>query len=167
MSANATALLAARFHHILELIDRGALARAEHELRHDALPTLRALGLFQENPDEPALSAERSASSAPPERLRVGPIVIDVAGHVAWLDGRALRLPHREFGLLVHFARHENRVCTRRALVAAIWADRELLSTRTVDIHVYRLRMKLAPHTDLIATVRNVGYVLRTEARAH
>jgi two-component system, OmpR family, response regulator RegX3 len=163
VAANTTELFAARFQSILQLIDRGALERAEHELRHDALPTLRALLRTEgESPSEQGEAASRATS-----RLVVGPISIDVEGHVAWVDGREVRLPHREFGLLVYFARHEGRVCTRRALVAAIWADRELASTRTVDIHVYRLRMKLAPYTDLIETVRNVGYVLRTAGGAH
>jgi DNA-binding response OmpR family regulator len=58
-------------------------------------------------------------------------------------------------------------VCTREELLTQIWAERRLSSDRTVDIHVYRLRTKLAGMPHLIETIRNVGYVIRVEGNRH
>lgn len=98
------------------------------------------------------------------ERIVIGAMSIDLASHEVWLGKERVHLTHREFALLSFLARHRGRVCTREQIVAAVWGDRSLTSNRTVDIHVYRLRNKLTPHTDLLDTVRNVGYILRTSS---
>jgi len=100
------------------------------------------------------------ATSAEP--LRLGPLTIDLAAHEVWGGGRRIELAHREFALLVFLLERRGRVCNRTAIVSAVWADRRLASHRTVDIHVYRLRTKLAPHGALIETVRHVGYIVRS-----
>ena len=67
------------------------------------------------------------------------------------------------FALLSFLARNRGRACTREELVVHVWTERELTSARTVDIHVHRLRQKLGrPFSELLETLRNVGYKLRT-----
>ena len=84
---------------------------------------------------------------------------IDEASYTAQLDGRALDLTFKEFELLKHLAQHPGRVFTRPQLLQEVWGYDYFGGTRTVDVHVRRLRAKLGPeHEALIGTVRNVGY---------
>ncbi|WP_374928051.1 winged helix-turn-helix domain-containing protein [Kytococcus sedentarius] len=105
---------------------------------------------------------------APPaedaDRIDLGELVIHRDSWSARLRGRTLDLTFREFELLAHLAAHPGRVFTREELLDDLWEGTRLSGTRTVDVHVRRLRSKLGPeHEGLIATVRNVGY--RMEAR--
>jgi len=89
--------------------------------------------------------------------LVFGELVIDEA--TARLKGRALVLTYKEFELLKYLAQHTGRVFTRAQLLREIWGYDFFGGTRTVDVHVRRLRAKLGPqHEQLIGTVRNVGY---------
>ncbi len=75
--------------------------------------------------------------------------------------GRALDLTYKEFELLKYLAQHPGRVFTRAQLLQEVWGYDYYGGTRTVDVHVRRLRAKLGPdHEALIGTVRNVGYRL-------
>ena len=81
----------------------------------------------------------------------------------AHLGGRRLDFTHQEFELLRFLAQHRGRVFTRDQLLQRVWGYQYAGGTRTVDIHVRRVRAKLGPVTGgLIATVRNVGYKLRS-----
>ncbi|MFT3923120.1 MAG: winged helix-turn-helix domain-containing protein [Myxococcales bacterium] len=94
--------------------------------------------------------------------IRLGELTVDLAGHEVFVSGRRIPLTHREFGLLRHLAVNRGRACSREELVLNVWADRELTSLRTVDIHVHRLRHKLGPcFSEHLETLRNVGYKLR------
>ena len=97
------------------------------------------------------------------ERLKVGDLHIDLAGYgEAHLRDRKLELTHQEFELLKFLAQHRGKVWTREQLLSKVWGYRYFGGTRTVDIHVRRLRAKLgAPADDMIETVRNVGYKMR------
>jgi DNA-binding response OmpR family regulator len=89
----------------------------------------------------------------------LGDLVIDDRTYLARLDGRPLNLTHKEFELLNHLARHPGKVFTREHLLQEVWGVAFVGGTRTVDVHVRRLRSKFGTdYQSLIATVRNVGY---------
>lgn len=103
----------------------------------------------------------RFAAFAGAERVKVGELEIDLLGYEARLRDRKLELTHQEFELLKFLARHPGKVWTREQLLSKVWGYRHYGTTRTVDIHVRRLRAKLGTPADLmIETVRNVGYKL-------
>ena len=74
------------------------------------------------------------------------------------MHGRTLDLTFKEFELLRFFATHPSRVFTREQLLSEVWGYDYFGGTRTVDVHVRRLRAKLGDMESLIGTVRNVGY---------
>ena len=91
--------------------------------------------------------------------MRSGELVIDEGSYTAKLKGRSLDLTFKEFELLKFLAQHPGRVFTRAVLLQEVWGYDYFGGTRTVDVHVRRLRAKLgAEHEALIGTVRNVGY---------
>ncbi len=93
------------------------------------------------------------------EEIRSGELAIDEVTYQARLAGRALDLTFKEFELLKYLAQHPGRVFTRAQLLQEVWGYDYFGGTRTVDVHVRRLRAKLGPeHEALIGTVRNVGY---------
>lgn len=99
-----------------------------------------------------------------PEEIRQGELVIDEATYTAKLHGRALDLTFKEFELLKFLAQSPGRVFSRAQLLQEVWGYDYFGGTRTVDVHVRRLRMKLgSDFEDLIGTVRNVGYRFETE----
>jgi len=103
----------------------------------------------------------RTAAFGSDEVLKLDELVIDIAGHEARLGGRRLQLTHQEFELLRFLAQHRGRAFTRDQLLERVWGYRYAGGTRTVDIHVRRVRAKLGPVAGtLIETVRNVGYKL-------
>lgn len=92
-------------------------------------------------------------------RLEVGDLTIDETTYTARLGGTALDLTYKEFELLKFLALHPGRVFTRAHLVQEVWGYDYFGGTRTVDVHVRRLRAKLGTeHEAMIGTVRNVGY---------
>ncbi len=95
----------------------------------------------------------------PAEEVRSGELVIDEATYSARISGVALDLTFKEFELLKFLAQHPRRVFTRSQLLQEVWGYDYFGGTRTVDVHVRRLRAKLGTENEsLIGTVRNVGY---------
>lgn len=91
--------------------------------------------------------------------IRSGGLSIDDVSYTARLDGRLLDLTYKEFELVKFLAQHQGRVFTRQHLLQEVWGYDYFGGTRTVDVHIRRLRAKLGPdHETLIGTVRNVGY---------
>ncbi len=103
----------------------------------------------------------RTATFGSDELLKIDDLVIDIAGYEVRLAGRRIELTHQEFELLRYLAQHRGRVFTREALLERTWGYRYAGGTRTVDIHVRRVRAKLGEMGTLIETVRNVGYKMR------
>jgi DNA-binding response OmpR family regulator len=94
-----------------------------------------------------------------PEEIRSGDLHIDEVTYTAKLRSRTLDLTFKEFELLKFLAQHPGRVFTRAVLLQEVWGYDYFGGTRTVDVHVRRLRAKLGTeHEGLIGTVRNVGY---------
>ena len=92
------------------------------------------------------------------EEVRSGELVIDEATYSARIRGAALDLTFKEFELLKYLAQHPGRVFTRSQLLQEVWGYDYFGGTRTVDVHVRRLRAKLGDLESLIGTVHNVGY---------
>ena len=91
--------------------------------------------------------------------IRAGELTIDPDTYAAKLKGRPLDLTYKEFELLKFLAQHPGRVFTRDQLLREVWGYDYFGGTRTVDVHVRRLRAKLgAEHESMIGTVRQVGY---------
>ena len=91
--------------------------------------------------------------------IRSGGLTIDDVTYTARLDGKQLDLTYKEFELVKFLAQHPGRVFTRQQLLQEVWGYDYFGGTRTVDVHIRRLRAKLGPeHEMLIGTVRNVGY---------
>ena len=94
-----------------------------------------------------------------PDVIRNGDLTVDEASYTVKLRGRPLDLTYKEFELLKYLAQHPGRVFTRAQLLQEVWGYDYFGGTRTVDVHVRRLRAKLGTeHEQLIGTVRNVGY---------
>jgi DNA-binding response OmpR family regulator len=109
------------------------------------------------------LATGRAEQASPavgePGVVRAGELTIDEGTYTCRLRGRALDLTFKEFELLKHLAQHPGRVFTRGQLLQEVWGYDYYGGTRTVDVHVRRLRAKLgAEHEGLIGTVRHVGY---------
>ena len=106
-------------------------------------------------------SAGGAAPEPEPEEnvLRAGSLSIDEDSYTVKLAGRALNLTFKEFELLRFLVQHVGRVFTRNQLLSEVWGYDYYGGTRTVDVHIRRLRAKLgSDHEHLITTVRNVGY---------
>ena len=91
--------------------------------------------------------------------VRLGPVAVNVETYQVTIGGRALDLTFKEFELLRFLAENPGRVFSRAKLLQEVWGYDFYGGTRTVDVHVRRLRSKLGPeHEQLIETVRGVGY---------
>lgn len=143
------------------------LAEALGELAREWLPsaeTYTALALAE--PSTPPTAAgppsavqdiaafrEQLASLSPVPR-----VIIDADARTVSIGGQEQRLTYREFELLVHLARASHRVVTRSELLSTVWADHEVSAqSRTIDVHVRRLREKLGLE-HVVTTVRGIGY---------
>jgi len=104
-------------------------------------------------------SANLKAQDPNSGEIRSGDIAIDENSYTAKVRGRSLDLTFKEFELLKYLAQHPGRVFTRAQLLQEIWGYDYFGGTRTVDVHIRRLRAKLGPEFEsIIGTVRNVGY---------
>ena len=94
------------------------------------------------------------------EVLQYGPITIDAASHRVTLGEEEVRLTAKEFLLLQYFVRRRGRVLSRDVLLTDVWGYQYTGGTRTVDVHIRRLREKLPLLNDAIETVKQFGYKL-------
>ena len=105
------------------------------------------------------LTAQREAADPEAHVIRSGEVIVDDATYTAKIGKRHLDLTFKEFELLKFLAQHPGRVFSRQQLLQEVWGYDYFGGTRTVDVHVRRLRAKLGPDNEtLIGTVRNVGY---------
>jgi two-component system, OmpR family, phosphate regulon response regulator PhoB len=104
----------------------------------------------------------RAGGAEPTSLLTIGPIAIDRAEHRVSVDGNAVELTPTEYKLLLLLAERRGRVQSRRHLLEAVWEAAPDVQTRTVDMHVQRLRTKLGEAGDAIETVRGFGYRLKS-----
>lgn len=108
-----------------------------------------------------AIARTQEVTEDTSNEIRAAGVVIDESSYTARVNGNALNLTYKEFELLKYLAQHPGRVFTRAQLLHEVWGYDYYGGTRTVDVHVRRLRAKLgSDHENLISTVRNVGYRL-------
>jgi two-component system phosphate regulon response regulator PhoB len=113
-----------------------------------------------------AILRRAARADQPPESaLDAGPIRIDRAAHTVTVDGAEIDLTATEFKLLLTLAERKGRVQSRAVLLDAVWEAASDIQTRTVDMHVQRLRAKLGDAGGMIETVRAIGYRLRMGKR--
>jgi len=104
------------------------------------------------------LALDRQTADQGQSKIQASGVTIDEASYSAKVHGRPLDLTFKEFELLRFLATHPSRVFTREQLLSEVWGYDYFGGTRTVDVHVRRLRAKLGDSESLIGTVRNVGY---------
>ena len=102
----------------------------------------------------------RTRPSGTGRALEVGPLRVDLEAHEASCAGARLDLTPREFDLLAFLARNPGRALSREELLRKVWGYDYVGETRTVDVHVRRLRAKLGEHHGVIETVLGAGYKL-------
>jgi len=107
-----------------------------------------------------ALLRRAQRGVAPGGAMSYGAIEIDADKHTVSCRGHAIVLTAKEFLLLEYFLRHRGRVLSRDLLLTDVWGYRYTGGTRTVDVHVRRLREKLPPLTEALVTVKQFGYKL-------
>lgn len=121
---------------------------------HDVDVVRLALG------DPAAHARQRQTAEEEQDRAASG-VVIDLTRKRVLLDNIPAALTFREFELLQYFVLREGRTVSRDELIASLWKDApesEIPSARTIDVHVRRLRVKLAQYQDIVRTVRGTGY---------
>ncbi len=108
---------------------------------------------------KPDAQPEEAEDEVPTGQVRSGDLVVDTESYTARIHGRPINLAYKEFELLKYLVQHPGRVFTRAQLLQEVWGYDYYGGTRTVDVHVRRLRAKLgSEYEHLIGTVRNVGY---------
>lgn len=96
-----------------------------------------------------------------PVRYTYGPLVLDLARHEVKVNGRDVPLTAKEFGLLEHLLRNPGRVMTRDVLLNSVWGYDYYGTTRTVDVHIRRLKQKISLLNEAIVSVKSLGYKLK------
>ncbi len=151
---------------VITVVGEGGLVAVSSEWRTDDI-VLPTAGPAELDARLRLVTTRGTAADAAGTELRVGDLVIDEATYTARLRRRTLELTYKEFELLKYLAQHAGRVFTRAQLLQEVWGYDFFGGTRTVDVHVRRLRAKLGPeHEQMIGTVRNVGYKFERPAKA-
>ncbi|WP_343318444.1 response regulator transcription factor [Arthrobacter sp. TMP15] len=115
-----------------------------------------------------AVTRAANTEETAPQKIQAAGIVIDEDSYTARVHGTVLNLTYKEFELLKYLAQHPGRVFSRAQLLNEVWGYDYYGGTRTVDVHIRRLRAKLGVENEkLISTVRNVGYRLITSKTDH
>ncbi len=106
-------------------------------------------------------AADPAAGKPATAQLHYGPITIDADRHVVTLDGNEVKLTAKEFLLLQYLVGHRGRLLSRDLLLTDVWGYQYTGGTRTVDVHIRRLREKLPVLNDAIETIKQFGYKLQ------
>ena len=114
------------------------------------------------------LTVERRAAERSSQAAKIGDLLVDEDSYQVRLRGQPLDLTYKEFELIKTLAGSPNRVFTRELLLSEIWGYDYFGGSRTIDVHVRRLRAKLGPeYEQMIVTVRGVGYKLVPPGQRH
>ena len=110
---------------------------------------------------DPAAHARQKQHEADEQDRAASGVILDLSRKRVLLDNVAAALTFREFELLQYLVLREGRTISREELITALWSegsDEEAPSERTIDVHIRRLRVKLAQYQDIVRTVRGTGY---------
>jgi DNA-binding response OmpR family regulator len=144
---------------IIVIVDDGTVARFRFEVGADDFVLVNASA--GEIAARLGMIVRRSGRAEEATVLKVGDLTVNPENYQVYVHGRPLDLTYKEFELLKFLAQRPGRVCDRDMLLREVWGYDYYGGTRTVDVHVRRLRAKLGPeHEALIETIRNVGYRL-------
>jgi DNA-binding response OmpR family regulator len=144
---------------IVVVVDDDSISRFAFERGADDF--VLATASAQEISARLAMVARRTGHGEEATSIRVGDLIVNPENYQVYVRGRPLDLTYKEFELLKFLAQRPGRVCDRDLLLREVWGYDYYGGTRTVDVHVRRLRAKLgAEHEALIETIRNVGYRL-------
>lgn len=105
---------------------------------------------------------KKSEEKVFPTLVTVGPLIIDRNKYIVSIDGKEKIFPRKEFELLFYLANHPGKVCDRDTLLKDVWGLDVYVVDRTVDVHIRKIREKLGKHSDLIETVKGIGYKFKT-----
>jgi len=103
-------------------------------------------------------STESGNRSRIEQHLRIGPIEIDVEKFIVKIDGKNKFFPRKEFQLLHYLASNPGKVMKRETLLKEIWGNDVFVIDRTIDVHIRKVREKLGKHSEIIETIKGVGY---------
>lgn len=144
---------------IIVIVDQEGVSRFRFEVGvDDFLVTTASVG---EISARLGLVSRRSGHEEGAAVLKVGDLTVNPENYQVYVRGRPLDLTYKEFELLKFMAQRPGRVCDRDLLLREVWGYDYYGGTRTVDVHIRRLRAKLGlEHETLIETIRNVGYRL-------
>lgn len=92
------------------------------------------------------------------DHLKIGPLEIDVEKFTVKIDNRQKFFPRKEFQLLFYLASNSGKVINRETLLKEIWGNDVYVIDRTIDVHIRKIREKLGKHSELIETIKGVGY---------
>ena len=93
-----------------------------------------------------------------PVKISIGPLTIDREKYVVFIDGNEKVFPKKEFEVLFYLANNPGRVFSREVLLKDVWGNDVYVVDRTIDVHIRKIREKLERYSDLIETVKGVGY---------
>lgn len=144
---------------IIVIVDQEGVSRFRFEVGvDDFLVTTATVG---EISARLALVSRKTGHTDEAVVLKVGDLTVNPENYQVYVRGRPLDLTYKEFELLKFLAQRPGRVCDRDMLLREVWGYDYYGGTRTVDVHIRRLRAKLGvEHEALIETIRNVGYRL-------
>ena len=95
--------------------------------------------------------------------IDVGPIKIDREAYIVYLNDKKLVFPRKEFEIIYYLANKPGKVIPREQLLSSIWGDDVFVGDRTIDVHVRKIREKLDVYSNLIETVKGVGYRFKSQ----
>lgn len=103
-------------------------------------------------------SASEQRKSTGKKILEIGPLVIDTEKYSVTIDKKQKFFPRKEFHLLYYLASHPDKVFNRDSLLKDVWGNDVYVVDRTVDVHIRKIRTKLGEYSELIETIKGVGY---------
>jgi DNA-binding response OmpR family regulator len=105
----------------------------------------------------------RKEVSTSPEKLKIGKITLDLDNYEIEIENQIISLPRKEFETFVYLAKNRGKIVRREQLLENVWGDEVVVTPRTIDVHIRKIREKLGKYADLIETIKGVGYRLRKE----
>jgi two-component system alkaline phosphatase synthesis response regulator PhoP len=103
-------------------------------------------------------STKQRNKSTQKRELKIGPLIIDSEKYVVSIDNKEKFFPRKEFHLLKYLANNPGKVFNREALLKDVWGEDVFVADRTVDVHIRKIREKLGKHSELIETIKGIGY---------
>jgi DNA-binding response OmpR family regulator len=105
----------------------------------------------------------RKEVSTSPEKLKIGKITLDLDNYEIEIENQIISLPRKEFETFVYLAKNRGKIVRREQLLENVWGDEVVVTPRTIDVHIRKIREKLGKYADIIETIKGVGYRLRKE----